>query len=638
MKILLNLKARLIVYILSVTMIIYLISMIVIISRTRKNSFGEAKRLTDSFAATYANSAKVTLESYLHSTLTLRSIFENFNETPVNMRREQFSDILRVTLVNNKEYLSVWSIWETNSIDSFDNNYRNKSGSTILGNFRYIYYKDKDQIKLSEYIEQDSAEVLSGKLYTELKENRKVIIVDPYYYSYTGNKDDEVLETNIVTPIIHNNRFMGILGIDFLLGSFQEIIRDVSPFEKSYAFLVSNNGTVIAHPKENYIGKNINEIEVLFSDNRVYLEKIQKGEPYSFIASIGDGTESYITFHPIFIGNIATPWSLGLVAPTRVIMEEANLNFLISVMIGILGLILLSVFIISIANNIIRPLNQSVAVTKEISAGNLKVSAISHKRMDELGILTGSLNIMIEKVRIIIQGIFEGSGNIQSAGIQLSDTSLQLSSGSSKLASSVEQVSATIEDMLHKIKEDAGFSDQARKMSEESLHKIKEVSDISVRAKDASFRISEKISIINEIAFQTNLLALNASVEAARAGVHGRGFSVVAAEVRKLAERSKLAADEIIELANESLSLSEKAGELTLNLVPELEKANLLIRRISDSSQSQVLNTNEINQAILQINNISQQNAAASEQIASSAEELTSKADHLKEMIRFFKV
>jgi len=633
-----TLRTRLIVYVLSVVTLIYVVSIAIIISRTNQASYSDATKLADSYAAQYANLAKVPLNAYMQSAKTLTKIFENYNETPEEIRRKLYADMLKVTLEGNSEFLSVWSIWETNSIDKFDNEHRNKSGSTILGNFRYEYFRLGNEIKLSDYIEQDSAQVLSGKLYTNLKKNKLEIIVDPYYYSYSRKKEDEVLLTNITTPIMVNGKFMGILGIDFLLGIHQEIIKEVNPFDKSAAILVSNNGTIVAHTDKQNIGKNLMDLDLFKNDSNSLFTKIGKGEQYSMKQISLDGKEFYVSFFPIKVGNTTTPWSFGIIVPVEVIMEKADRNFLLSIAIGILGLLLLSIFIISISNNITKPLIDSVKFAKEISTGNLNASIKNLNRKDELGTLVNSLNEMVLNVKVIVEGIIEGTLNFNSAGQQLDDSSNNLSQSSNELAASVEEVSASLTEMLQKIKQNSDNSISATNMSEQTLIKVREVSGMSVKAKEASMAIFNKISIITDIAFQTNLLALNAAVEAARAGTEGKGFAVVATEVRKLAERSKNAANDIISLAQDNLSLSEETGILMLKLIPELEKITFLIKQISEYSNEQVISTNEINNAVQQINDISQLNAAASEEIASSSEELVVQADNLKNTIKFFKV
>jgi methyl-accepting chemotaxis protein len=634
----LKLKTRLILLILSSTFVVYLISFVVIIGRTKAVNYNDAINLSNAYAEKYANLSNVTLSAYLNTTKTITNIFENFVDLPEEDRRNTFANILRVTLEGNNEFLSVWSIWETNSIDQLDIKFKNKIGSTILGNFRYEYYKQGNQIKISEYIEQDSAQVLSGKLYSNLKQNKKDIIVDPYYYSYSRKTEDEVLITNIVTPILVNGRFMGIVGIDFLLESFKSIIDNVSPFDDSYAILVSNNGTIIAHPNSNFIGKNLTETDLNNKNIGDLTYKISKGTPFNTEQTLSNGKDFIVSFHPIAVGKTETPWAFGIVVPKDQIMAKANMNFILSLVIGVFGLFLLTILIISIANNIINPLQHAVDLTQEIAEGKLSVEINELNRKDEIGLLMLALSNMTTKIKAIISDIMKGSDEIHSASDQLNNSATFLSQSSSTLASSVEEVTATIEAILEQIKSNSNFSLKATRMSEQTLIKIKDVSSMSEKAKEASKEISDKISIITDIAFQTNLLALNAAVEAARAGEHGKGFAVVAAEVRKLAERSRIAADEVVKLSHNSQKLSQDAEEHLHSLIPELEETTMLVNRISKLSNDQVDGANEINLAIQRINEISQQNAATSEELASSSEELNAQSEQLKQSFKIFKL
>ncbi|MGB3465757.1 MAG: methyl-accepting chemotaxis protein, partial [Cyclobacteriaceae bacterium] len=201
-----------------------------------------------------------------------------------------------------------------------------------------------------------------------------------------------------------------------------------------------------------------------------------------------------------------------------------------------------------------------------------------------------------------------------------------------------EEVSSSMEDMVDHIKENAAFAKQTEELTDSIMDYVSEAKK-SVDDTIASLKnVIGKISVISDISRQTNILSLNAQVEAARAGDAGKGFSVIAGEVRKLAERSHDSASEIDEISKSSVSVANKAGEMFIELSQKISDSSGLIRKISSASADQNSRASQISAAIQELNNVIQQNAANSEQMAASSEELAGQAEQMKETISFFKI
>lgn len=326
---------------------------------------------------------------------------------------------------------------------------------------------------------------------------------------------------------------------------------------------------------------------------------------------------------------------------TESIAENAVLLLGSSSIIMIIGLLIAMVVGILLAMYITRlitePVRKGVEFAIALAGGDL-MQKIDVDQKDEIGDLAKALTNMAEKLKEVITNIITGANNIASASLEMSSTSQEMSQGVSEQASSAEEVSASMQQMGANIQQNTDNAQQTERIARQAASSIKKGSDASNRSVAAMREITEKIAIVNEIAFQTNILALNAAVEAARAGEHGKGFAVVAAEVRKLAEKSAKAASEIDNVSKEGVEISDNAGKLLMQIVPEIEKTASLVQEISAASVEQTSGANQVNTAIQQLNQVTQQNAAAAEELASGAEELSSQAEMLKDFVSYFKV
>ena len=285
-------------------------------------------------------------------------------------------------------------------------------------------------------------------------------------------------------------------------------------------------------------------------------------------------------------------------------------------------------------------LNNGVQLARAYASGDLtyRLSENEVKGKDEIGELMYALRDMSNKLREVVSSILINSENVSQASVQINATTQQLSQGATEQASFTEEVSASMEQMLSSIQQNSENSIETERIANKSAKGIEKVAKASEESLSAVKQITNKISIINDIAFQTNILALNAAVEAARAGEHGKGFTVVAAEVRKLAERSKIAANEIVDLSNVSLTVSGLSVQQLTSIIPEIEKTAHLVQKIASTSLEQNAGSEQVNNAIQQLNQVTQLNAAASEEIASSTDELANQAEQLRDIVSFFKV
>jgi methyl-accepting chemotaxis protein len=286
-------------------------------------------------------------------------------------------------------------------------------------------------------------------------------------------------------------------------------------------------------------------------------------------------------------------------------------------------------------NILIDALNKITSISEEIASGNLQIDVRERSEQDKL---MKALKQMVADLREVVINVKTSADNVAAGGHQLSTASEQISQGASHQAASAEEVSSSMEEMAATIKQNSDNAYQTEKIALKSAEEAREGGKAVEETVKAMKEIATKISIIEEIARQTNMLALNAAIEAARAGEHGKGFAVVASEVRSLAERSQMAAKEIAQLSTTSVEVAEKAGNILQTMVPNIQKTADLVQEISAASGEQTSGVEQINTAIMQLDQVIQENAGSAEEMASTTEELAAQANQLQEVISFFKV
>jgi methyl-accepting chemotaxis protein len=286
-----------------------------------------------------------------------------------------------------------------------------------------------------------------------------------------------------------------------------------------------------------------------------------------------------------------------------------------------------------------------------LAQGDLSVK-IEVVRRDEVGAVAESLNRAFIKLAGIVGGVKHASLSIASATQQLAAGNIDLSQRTEEQASSLEETAASMEQLTGTVRQNADNAQQAStlagtasQVAQRGGEMVGRVVDTMQGISDSSAKVGEIISVIEGIAFQTNILALNAAVEAARAGEQGRGFAVVATEVRTLAQRSATAANEIKQLIGESINrvdagskLVEETGGTINEIVESVKRVTDIINEISAASREQSTGIEQVNQAVSQMDQVTQQNAALVEQATAAAQAMADQAQALREAVAVFKV
>ncbi|WP_321793862.1 methyl-accepting chemotaxis protein [Caballeronia sp. J97] len=304
-----------------------------------------------------------------------------------------------------------------------------------------------------------------------------------------------------------------------------------------------------------------------------------------------------------------------------------------------------------LTRSITLPIGEAVGIAQTVARGDL-TSRIVAESKDETGDLLRALSTMNTRLTDIVSRVRESSGAVGGAAKELATGNTDLSQRTEEQAASLQETAASMEELTSTVRQNAENAQQASSLASNASDIAKKGSDVVGRVvatmngiSDSSDQIAEITGIIEGIAFQTNILALNAAVEAARAGEQGRGFAVVASEVRSLAQRSSTAAKEIKELIADSVGkvrdgsmLAGEAGATMAEVTQAVARVTDIMQEIAAASVEQGRGIEQVNLAITQMDEVTQQNAALVEEAAAAATSLEEQGRRLNEAVAFFTV
>ncbi|UGQ44824.1 methyl-accepting chemotaxis protein [Massilia endophytica] len=328
---------------------------------------------------------------------------------------------------------------------------------------------------------------------------------------------------------------------------------------------------------------------------------------------------------------------------------ESGRNMLVAL--GICALAMGVLFAWWITRTITQPIHEAVRVAETVSAGDL-TSEIPVGGKDETGQLMSALKNMNSNLVTIVGQVRSGTDTIATASSEIAAGNLDLSTRTEEQASSLQQTASSMEELTSTVRINADNARQAKHLAVDAADiasrggsVVSEVVTTMGSINESSRKIVDIISVIDGIAFQTNILALNAAVEAARAGEQGRGFAVVASEVRNLAQRSASAAKEIKALIDDSVqkveagsTLVDRAGSTMGEIVQAISRVTEIMTQIADASEEQQMGIEQVNLAITQMDEVTQQNAALVEEAAAAAASMQDQSARLAEAVSLFRL
>jgi methyl-accepting chemotaxis protein len=655
-------------------------------------SSGTAYSLTsDLVSATvqqYVNEFTAIAGDTYSAVSTVVPVVDNLAQT-AKVPRDDILQVLVGVLSSNDTIFGIWTCWEPDALDGRDRFFANTRNHDATGRYIPSVTRKGKLLKYGAVTGYDDP--VAGDFYQGPKSTKKPYITNPYHYTFDG---EDVLIYTISFPILRDGRFVGVVGADIKLDTLNQRMNTGKILDDGYIYTLSPNGAVATHSKDELLMTHYSdtwmagvseELEVLFQNG---------GEVATQAYSDVTNSHNQLLARGVMIGDTGRYWAVCGVVPVSDIKASSVMLTIATVAIGIVLIAAVGLLIFFNIRGRLKELPVITGVAEAMAVGDIDVvnlDAGTEPTKNEITLLSRAFAKMAEEIRQqanamlqISQGDYSGempvrsekdvmnqainqlldatnatlsqinavSAQVSVGAKQIADGAQTLAAGSTEQAASIQELSTAIGEVAEQTRKNvemsaraAHISNDMRAKAEEGTRQMNYMMDAVREISTSSQDIGKVIKVIDDIAFQTNILALNAAVEAARAGAAGKGFGVVADEVRNLAARSAEAAKNTSSLIENSISKAEMGVKIAGETADALEaiiagvnETAEIVHNIAGASEQQSYAIGQINTGIEQVAGVVQQNSATAEESAASSEEMSGQAEVMAGLVSQFKL
>jgi PAS domain S-box-containing protein len=388
MKLNLKLRHKIQLIIISISVVIFLGAIGYISIKAKNASYSNAVKLVEAKSKFNAKKVQELINEDFAVIRTLSHVFKEYKFLPKDRWQKLVNNIYDEVFESNPTFYQLWDSWELQYIDTAYNK--------PYGRIMNTRFREDGDVKSSSELRSMNGD---PELYAQDKARAEELISELYADVYSTGKQEKKFMTSLESPILVNGDFIGLVGVDITLGRFQEIVKGIELESlKNEAFLITHNGKYAGHPNSELLNKPADKNPTSREGFDLY-DKIKTGKPFSIKHNKEGALESFVSYSPIKIGRTDTYWYLGVSVPTSSIMDRANEDFKISLLVGLFGLIILSTVIYIVARNITNPIEKVTSVLNRVSKGhidkNMKLEITSGDEIEEMAT---ALNTSIEEL------------------------------------------------------------------------------------------------------------------------------------------------------------------------------------------------------------------------------------------------